>query len=123
MVDKKNVVLEGSHVNFSCNPLYQLKGKNSVFCNNGTWENEVPNCVADRTLCYIKPPKMINTAHLIGLSSIEIKNEIDYGKFNKIISFTKAQYTCNKFELSDAYKIKYKNINNKNVAYIEILCN
>lgn len=37
--------LSGDKVTFSCNPHYDLVGNKAIFCDRGTWNGTVPQCV------------------------------------------------------------------------------
>ena len=67
----------------------------------------------------------IGKASLIGIKSIIIRNELAYHYQTENIRFyTIAKYTCpnNRFDLIHKNIVKYKQIHNHKVGYVELAC-
>lgn len=85
----------GSHVNFTCNPYFDLFGRDRLFCFGSEWEQDVPECRLANNICRIKPNKTMNNAYLKWWKRVEITNELDYDNKNEtIVIYLTAEYTC-----------------------------
>ena len=102
---------KGSAINYSCNPKYKLFGRKVLYCVDGSWERDIPECILETNVCRKKPPYKIGPAQIVSLKFTRISNEYAfYYKTNEIRLYTRASYTCpgNKFNVTDQSLIKYK---------------
>jgi hypothetical protein len=84
----------GSHANFTCNPMFELVGRERIHCVDGVWENHVPECHPIRNTCRIKPPIIVNNTLLKSLVRVEYKYELDHHLSENRTAFTLATYLC-----------------------------
>ncbi len=92
---KANGFTNGSYVNFSCNPFFELIGQQKVFCKNGIWENAVPQCVLSTRVCRNKPPPSAASSYIISQKRQTLNIESSYGKTDPLVIYLEASYTCN----------------------------
>jgi hypothetical protein len=126
LLNKNSGITGGSHVNFSCNPFFELHGRRRVRCINGRWESDVPACVLSKNICKIKPSEQTirSNAQLIGMLKNEIKIE-ESGTTRKLIIFMQASYACLpgfSFEYSWQKRTETKMISNMIVTYQNFSC-
>lgn len=113
----------GSHVNFTCDPFYERIGKFRVYCTNGEWEKDIPNCQLIKEICMNKPPLQDGLTYIKSLSRVEIKNETDYVNSQKIVLFTIASYVCrpgSTFE--NKLNLNFKSFNGTMMPYQNVTC-
>lgn len=123
LMNKNNGSADGSVVNFACNPYYELIGKKSIKCTNGTWDTDIPKCSMTDRVCRKKPPMKIGSAQMVGLKSILVKNEYTLSYFSNAIRFyTVASYTCAGNKFSKTSLVKYKKIKDHNIGYVDYAC-
>lgn len=84
----------GSHVNFTCNPFYELVGRNRLFCYGSEWEKDVPECRLMRDICLIRPNFTVGFAYMKQITKVEIKHELDYFRNQTVLIYTMADFTC-----------------------------
>jgi hypothetical protein len=85
---------KGSHANFSCNPMFELVGRERIHCVDGFWENHVPECQPIKNICRVKPTPLVNFTMLKSLVRVEFKVELDYSVSQLHTAFTLATYVC-----------------------------
>ena len=122
-IDRNYGVQNGSHIKIKCNRFFRLYGREKLSCINGVWQNETTKCHIVNELCTKKPKLKIGSASLVSYSYSEIKNEYELNRFNNVIIYTEASYTCpeNRFQNGNK-KIQHRIINNKKVSYIMVYC-
>ena len=85
----------GSHVNFTCNPFYERVGPATVFCINGQWEKNIPECRPMKNVCKKRPWSAIPNGFLLSLKRVDFRNELDYGdKYDNVTVLLSAGYSC-----------------------------
>jgi hypothetical protein len=84
----------GSHVNFTCNPYFELAGRDRLYCVERTWETSLPECRMVKQVCRKQPPRVFNQAHLKAVSRVEFKYELSYVNSEIINNFQTATYVC-----------------------------
>jgi hypothetical protein len=89
-----NGLTNGSYINFTCNPYYELIGQQQVSCINGKWEKYNTQCVLSRNICSIMPPPSTNTTYMISMVRERIIYESSFNRQDYIDLFTVASYTC-----------------------------
>ena len=114
-----NSSTDGTSVNFTCDPYFELVGNGRMTCKNGQWDSFPPVCRLLNSTCSNKPPTEFGKAKLISIQHVELKVEKSYNTFENVTLYINAGYSCpdNKFKTN--HTIKYTN--NK-VAYIDSLC-
>lgn len=89
----------GSHVNFTCDPFFELTGGASrIYCNNGKWttDNVVPpKCTRSKDICTDMPPNRTDSTVLLSVTGFDIEEE-SLGEFykKKVKIYTMASYVC-----------------------------
>ena len=117
---------KNNYVNFSCNPFFNLFGRSVLYCLNGVWETEIPQCALRTDICLIKPQYKIGKSQIVSLTHAVINNEYDqYGLINKTLVYTYASYTCNNNQFDPSYdpsQIQYKFVSNRKIGFVNVSC-
>jgi hypothetical protein len=130
LLNKDSGITGGSHVNFSCNPFFELHGRRQIRCIDGRWESDVPTCLLSKNICTIKPTEksISSNAQLIGMLKNEIKIEDTAsrpGHTKKLIAYTQASFAClpgYTFQQAWQKRTETKILSNIQVTYQNFSC-
>ena len=113
----------GSHVNFTCNPMYKLVGRERIYCVNGTWEMLLPECrLETQFLCLNRPQSMHNAVPVL-LNRVEFKMEHNFQDFSTVNHYALAQYVCvNGMTFQKSSGVSRKLFKNELLAYKNSTC-
>jgi hypothetical protein len=122
LVLNTNGLTKGSHVNFTCNPFFELIGPERTFCIGRNWESEVPQCRLS-FICKERPPMVVDNAILISSTRVEFKVEVSYSNFEKRTAHTQAAYVCTPgTRFNTNTNMGYRVISGINMAYKNVSC-
>lgn len=113
--------ISGSHVNFSCNPYFELRGRARLFCVNGVWESEIPSCVLRENICETEPKTRIGYARIMSQTKHQIKKEFSYTASARVFVYVSADYVCMRgYQFPDSNT--YREFNGTSMSYQTSKC-
>ena len=86
----------GSHVNMTCNPMYEVVGRSRLYCINNIWEKNDTKCLPIQKVCLRNPPHVLEkeNARLVSLKRLEFKREIRAHEYQSANHYASATYVC-----------------------------
>lgn len=86
----------GSHVNFTCNPFFELTGGMvRIFCNNGRWnESAIPKCLRSKSVCTVLPPNRTESSIMLLANGYTFLDETDVANKKIVRIYTTVSYVC-----------------------------
>ena len=116
-------ITKGSHANFSCNPFFELAGRDRLYCIDRTWETQVPECRMVKHVCRDRPPLVFNQAYLKAVNRVEFKNELNHTHSENVNNYQIATYVCpSGLVFENQAKVFYKNFGAQLMACKNATC-
>jgi hypothetical protein len=116
----------GSHVNFTCNPYYELVGRSQLFCYGHVWETDVPQCRMTKKVCTVWPPAIEGNALMKLMRKHQIKHEVDYVRTQNVTVLILAEYICKPgHRFSEYFRTMYKQFDgpfSRHLPYQNMTC-